>query len=177
MHVKVKYPDAVMQIREIQCSVKVGDIIGGKLEDHIQELDDNITVKESRKSGIERRERILNIQPSSNSDLETRKIAVIARWCIPTMYTERILQKRLQSMLGDGYSLEVNIQKKTVSVTLQLKHYKNRKIIWEMLEGIVPLDQIIDVIIIYNTYRAYKPFTYKELKVKTYDQLRTEVIQ
>lgn len=46
-----------------------------------------------------------------------------------------------------------------------------------MLEGIVPLDQIIDVIIIYNTYRAYKPFTYKELKVKTYDQLRTEVIQ
>lgn len=26
-------------------------------------------------------------------------------------------------------------------------------------------------------YRAYKPFTYKELKVKTYDQLRTEVIQ
>lgn len=28
-----------------------------------------------------------------------------------------------------------------------------------------------------NTYRAYKPFTYKELKVKTYDQLRTEVIQ
>ena len=109
--------------------------------------------------------------------METRKIAVIARWCIPTMYTERILQKRLQSMLGDGYSLEVNIQKKTVSVTLQLKHYKNRKIIWEMLEGIVPLDQIIDVIIIYNTYRAYKPFTYKELKVKTYDQLRTEVIQ
>lgn len=51
------------------------------------------------------------------------------------------------------------------------------KVIWEMLEGIVPLDQIIDVIIIYNTYRAYKPFTYKELKVKTYDQLRTEVIQ
>lgn len=166
-----------MQIREIKCSVKAGDIIGEKLENHIQELDDNITVKESRKSGIERRERILNIQPSSSSDLETRKIAVIARWCIPTMYTERILQKRLQSMLGDGYNLEVNIQQKTVSVTLQLKHYKNRKIIWEMLEGIVPLDQIIDVIIIYNTYRAYKPFTYKELKVKTYDQLRTEVIQ
>ena len=71
----------------------------------------------------------------------------------------------------------MNIQQKTVSVTLQLKHYKNRKVIWEMLEGIVPLDQIIDVIIIYNTYRAYKPFTYKELKVKTYDQLRTEVIQ
>ena len=92
--------------------------------------------------------------------METRKIAVIARWCISTMYTERILQKRLQSMLGDGYNLEVNIQQKTVSVTLQLKHYKNRKIIWEMLEGIVPLDQIIDVIIIYNTYRAYKPFTY-----------------
>lgn len=80
-------------------------------------------------------------------------------------------------MLGDGYNLEVNIQQKTVSVTLQLKHYKNRKIIWEMLEGIVPLDQIIDVIIIYNTYRAYKPFTYKKLKAKTYDQLRTEVIQ
>lgn len=172
-----QHPDAVMQIREIKCSVKAGDIIGEKLENHIQELDDNITVKESRKSGIERRERILNIQPSSSSDLETRKIAVIARWCIPTMYTERILQKRLQSMLGDGYSLEVNIQKKTVSVTLQLKHYKNRKIIWEMLEGIVPLDQIIDVIIIYNTYRAYKPFTYKKLKAKTYDQLRTEVIQ
>lgn len=177
MHVKVNYPDAVMQIREIKCSVKAGDIIGEKLENHIQELDDNITVKESRKSGIERRERILNIQPSSSSDLETRKIAVIARWCISTMYTERILQKRLQSMLGDGYNLEVNIQQKTVSVTLQLKHYKNRKVIWEMLEGIVPLDQIIDVIIIYNTYRAYKPFTYKELKVKTYDQLRTEVIQ
>lgn len=92
MHVKVNYPDAVMQIREIKCSVKAGDIIGEKLENHIQELDDNITVKESRKSGIERRERILNIQPSSSSDLETRKIAVIARWCIPTMYTERILQ-------------------------------------------------------------------------------------
>ena len=40
MHVKVNYPDAVMQIREIKCSVKAGDIIGEKLENHIQELDD-----------------------------------------------------------------------------------------------------------------------------------------
>ena len=70
MHVKVNDPDAVMQISDIKCSVKAGDIIGEKLENHIQELDDNITVKESRKSGIERRERILNIQPSSSSDLE-----------------------------------------------------------------------------------------------------------
>lgn len=71
-----------------------------------------------------------------------------------------------ESMLGDGYNLEVNIQQKTVSVTLQLKHYKNRKVIWEMLEGIVPLDQIIDVIIIYNTYRAYKPLCRSALHIR-----------
>lgn len=176
MHVKVKYPDAVFEIREIREAIEAGDREGEKLENYIEELNDNITVKNSKKSGIERREQILHIQPSNRADLEARKMAVIAKWCVPAIYTERILQNRLKSVLTDGYSLNVCIPEKKISVILQLKHYKNRKIVWEMLEGIVPLDQIIDVVIIYNTYRAYKPYAYKELRKKTYNQLRTEVI-
>lgn len=176
MHVKIKYPDAVFEIREIREAIEAGDREGEKLENYIEELNDNITVKNSKKSGIERREQILHIQPSNRADLEARKMAVIAKWCVPAIYTERILQNRLKSVLTDGYSLKVCIPEKKISVILQLKHYKNRKIVWEMLEGIVPLDQIIDVVIIYNTYRAYKPYAYKELRKKTYNQLRTEVI-
>ena len=176
MHVKIRYPDAVIQIREIRKAVEAGDLVGEELEDRIEELDENIAVKTSRKSGIERREKILDIRPSNQADLEERRAAVIAKWCIPAIYTEQILKNRLKSTLTDGYSLEVNILEKMVSITLELKHYKIRKIVQEMLEGIVPLDQLVKLIILGNIYRSYKKFTYKELNKKTYNQLSTEVI-
>ena len=61
MHIKVEYPEAVINIREIKACIDAGDTIGEILERHLEEIDQDITIKTSAESGIQHREKILGI--------------------------------------------------------------------------------------------------------------------
>ena len=67
MHIKVEYPEAVINIREIKACIDAGDTIGEILERHLEEIDQDITIKTSAESGIKHREKILGIQPLGSS--------------------------------------------------------------------------------------------------------------
>lgn len=47
MHIKVEYPEAVINIREIKACIDAGDTIGEILERHLEEIDQDITIKTS----------------------------------------------------------------------------------------------------------------------------------
>ena len=42
MHIKVEYPEAVINIREIKACIDAGDTIGEILERHLEEIDQDI---------------------------------------------------------------------------------------------------------------------------------------
>ena len=45
MHINVEYPDVVIDIREIKACVDAGDNVGRVLENYLEEIDRNITIK------------------------------------------------------------------------------------------------------------------------------------
>ena len=50
MHINVEYPDVVIDIREIKACIDAGDNVGRILEDYLEEIDHNITIKTAEES-------------------------------------------------------------------------------------------------------------------------------
>ena len=167
MHINVEYPDVVIDIREIKACIDAGDNVGRILEDYLEEIDHNITIKTAEESGIQHREKILGIQPLDTASLEDRKVEVLLRWWSSPVYTETTLRQKLDAVLGrENYILDIELDKKQVSCQVEV----TRKYM------MVPLDYLLEITLRYNQYKKYKPYTYKQLKEKTYYQLRNEEV-
>lgn len=177
MHVRVEYPDAVINIREIKACIDAGDSMGGILEQHLEELDQNITIKTSGESGIRHREKILGIQPLDTADIDERKAEVLLRWWSSPIYTERTLRQKLDAVLGkDRYVLDIKLDEKVVVCQIEVTRKYLSKSVEELFEQMVPLDYLLSITLRYNQYKKYKPYTYKQLSTKTHRQLRNEEV-
>lgn len=177
MLVKVWYPPAVWEIREIRTATEIGDLIGEQLEAALKEQDNNITIKDSEESGIARREKILGIKPLDTASLEDRRLEVLLRWYDTPIYTEVTLRQKLDSVLGQGqYILTIDLDNKTVSCLIELTRKNMFKSVQDLFEQMVPLDYLISIALRWNQYKDLKLFTYGQLKTRTYYQLRNEVV-
>lgn len=177
MHVRVEYPEVVINIREIKACIDTGDKIGAILEEHLDELDQNITIKTAAESGIRHREKILGIKPLDTTSLEDRRMEVLLRWWSSPVYTETTLRQKLNAVLGNGnYILNISLDEKTVDCQIEVTRKYMIKSVEELFEQMIPLDYLLSITLRYNQYKKYKPYTYKQLKEKTYNQLRNEEV-
>ena len=171
MHIKVEYPEAVINI------IDAGDTIGEILERHLEEIDQDITIKTSAESGIQHREKILGIRPLDTSSLEDRRLEVLLRWWSSPVYTETTLRQKLDAVLGrENYILDIELDKKQVSCQVEVTRKYMIKGVEDLFEQMVPLDYLLEITLRYNQYKKYKPYTYKQIKEKTYYQLRNEEV-
>ena len=177
MHVRVEYPDVVIKIREVKACIDAGDSVGEVLEKHLEEADQNITIKTAAESGIQHREKILGIQPLDNTSLDDRKVEVLLRWWSSPVYTETTLRQKLDAVLGRGnYILDIDLDQKLVSCAVEVTRKYMIKSVEDLFEQMIPLDYLLSITLRYNQYKKYKPYTYKQLKEKTYYQLRNEEV-
>lgn len=177
MHIKVEYPEAVINIREIKACIDAGDTIGEILERHLEEIDQDITIKTSAESGIQHREKILGIQPLDTTSLEDRRLEVLLRWWSSPVYTETTLRQKLDATLGkENYILKIDLDKKLLSCQIEVTRKYMSNSVKNLFEQMVPLDYLLEIILRYNQYKKYKPYTYKQLKNRTYYQLRNEEV-
>lgn len=178
MRIKVRYPEAVWQIRDVRAAIEAGDTIGTLLEKHIEELDANLTIKDAGALGLARREAILGIAPADTAAIEDRRLEVLLRWYDTPLYTERTLRQRLDAALGkENYTLSVDVEEKRIACQIELTRRLMQRSVQELLEQMVPLDYRFTVELRYNQYKDLKKYTYRQLKEKTWRQLRNEVIK
>ena len=177
MHVNVQYPDVVLNIRDVKAAIDAGDTVGDMLDKSLEELNHNITIKDSEESGIRRREKILGINPLDTSGLEDRRFEVLMRWYDTPIYTETTLRNKLDSALGAGnYILTVDLENKTINCAIELTRKLMIKTVQDLFEQMIPLDYVLSITLRYNQYKTLKPFTYGQLKSFTCRSLRNEVI-
>lgn len=177
MHIKVEYPEAVINIREIKACIDAGDTIGEILERHLEEIDQDIAIKTSAESGIQHREKILGIQPLDTASLEDRRLEVLLKWWSSPVYTETTLRQKLDATLGkENYILKIDLDRKLLSCQIEVTRKYMSNSVKNLFEQMVPLDYLLEIILRYNQYKKYKPYTYKQLKDKTYYQLRNEEV-
>ena len=93
------------------------------------------------------------------------------------MYTETTLRQKLDATLGkENYMLEIDLDRKLLSCQIEVTRKYMSDSIKNLFEQMVPLDYLLEMTLRYNQYKKYKPYTYKQLKEKTYYQLRNEEV-
>ena len=177
MHIKVCYPDVILNIKDVKAAIDAGDRVGELLIQNINDLDKNITIKDSVESGISRRENIIGVNPLDTASLEDRRLEVLMRWYDTPVYTEVTLRSKLDTVLGEGnYELKVDLENKTISCGIELTRRLMFQSVQELFEQMIPLDYVISIALRYNQYKTLSPYTYGQLKTYTHRQLRNEVI-
>lgn len=151
--------ESSMEIEEIKACIDAGDTIGEILERHLEEIDQDITIKTSAESGIKHREKILGIQPLDTASLEDRRLEVLLRWWSSPVYTETTLRQKLDAVLGrENYILDIELDKKQVSCQVEVTRKYMIKGVEDLFEQMVPLDYLLEIILRYNQYKKYKPY-------------------
>lgn len=91
--------------------------------------------------GISRFEQILNIYPSEDETLESRRQTVLLKWTAILPYTIRRLRECLSAALGDGgYILQERVQKYVIDVMLINKTDEIYYAVDRMLSGWIPMN-------------------------------------
>lgn len=177
MLVNVRFPEVVLNIKEVKASIDSGDKMSDLVDRHLTELDNNITIMDSEESGIVRREKILGIKPLDTASLEDRRLEVLMRWYDTPLYTEITLRNKLDSVLGkDNYVLIIDLDKKLVECQIELTRRLMFKSVQELFEQMVPLDYLLSVVLRYNQHLTLHKFTHGQLKAYTHFSLRNDVI-
>lgn len=177
MHVNVEYPEAILNIKDVKVVIDAGDKVGKVLERALFELDNNIYIKSSEKSGIAHREKILRINPRDTDTTEDRRLEVLLRWYDSPLYTETVLRQKLDAALGENqYVLQIDLDTKTVSCLVELTKRKMQKSVIDMFDQMVPLDYLISVTLRYNTWEKFSEnLTWQQALQKTWCAMREEV--
>lgn len=177
MLINVQYPEVILNIKDVKAAIDAGDTVGKVLENCLDELDSNITIKDAAESGIAHRESILGIKPPDTSSLEDRRLEVLLRWYDTPVYTETTLKQKLDATLGAGqYKLTINLDTKTVSCLVELTRKQMIKSVQDLFEQMIPLDYLLSISLRYNTWEMVKKLTWGQLKERTWGQVKEEVV-
>lgn len=178
---KVEYlellPTILHDVIEIDAISKVEKPI---LEDewfYVNNSIDNNFVEYANEYGIIRFESMLGIIAPGTDDLQTRRLRILARMQEQAPYTNRVLVRILDSLLGAGaYEYTRNVATKHVNVKIELTVQRQYDILNETLERLLPANMTYLVELRYNMHSLLRPFTHQELSAKTHQQLREEPI-
>lgn len=162
------YPPVLKEIREIRI---IGEAVDNELELARSERDKTsreFFVCTAENMGLERLEKVLNINVSDIDDVELRRFNILAK----LMRNKRYLIDVLNSLIGEkGYTLRyyADEQRLEVVLTLERKDYLNG--VKELLEEFVPVNIELNITLAYNTHNVLSKHKHNELSKFTNSEL------
>lgn len=127
--------------------------------------------------GIARYEKIFKITPMDTDTLDERRFRVLARINAQLPFSVRRLRQQLETLCGaDGYKLELDGDRYTLTIKVALTAKRNQQAVEELLAGIVPANMVCTTSLLYNTWEQIKKLTWGELKKLTWREIKEEVL-
>lgn len=169
--------DTVQSIREVQIIAEVDDEENTLVSIATNNLYNNQFLETCTIEGIRRYEDMLGISFLATDTLQDRIFRVIAYYNKQLPYTKPMLEQNLEAFCGkDGYKTVYDYanDKLTVKIALSAKSMFNT--VKDYLETTVPLNMIIDCMLLYNTWNMAKMLTWDRVSTMTWKQLREEDI-
>lgn len=172
----IELPPHLEEMVDVKELDRVSDLQMQRLEDDLEDLEDNILIQTSTEEGISRREKILGIVPLDTQSLQLRRDNVMLAWFDIYPYTRLDLQRRLDLLCGKGNSaVEYDAAAQTMTVSILLVTKERKSAIEEMLERIAPLMIIFNVEILYHCWDEFRRKTWNELRSKTWEDVKEAV--
>ena len=126
---------------------------------------------------IQRYEKIFGVVPQDTDTLDERRFKVFAKINAQLPFSVRRLRQLLATLCGeDGYKLELDGGKYTLTVKVALTAKRNQQAVEELLADIVPANMICTTSLLYNTWEQIKRLTWGELKKLTWREIKEEVL-
>lgn len=167
-------------ISELQEFELLADIEDDMIDELLSNLDDIVLdqfIQTATLTGIIRREKMIQIQPFFDDTLETRRFRVLTRWSNVLPYTKVRLDRVLRAIVGDsGYEIVINPAAYTLDIYMNLGQYRMLADATTLVRKMTPANLIVSVSLRANRYVDLLPFSYADLSVNTYTEIREEVL-
>ena len=138
-----------------------------RLRDATDAVLDAQFISTAGETAIARYEKIFGITPMDTDTLAERRFKVLAK----------INAQQLETLCGaDGYKLELDGGKYTLTVKVALTAKRNQQAVEELLADIVPANMVCTTSLLYNTWEQIKKLTWGELKKITWREIKEEVL-
>lgn len=170
-------PPILREIKELQKIAEIENVSLEQVWSRVEAAFKNQFVMDADENGIARYERILKLTAGGTETLETRRFRVLARFQEQAPYTNRVVKKLLDNLLGEGkYTYERNTAEKWLRVRLELIVARQFEVVELLLERVTPQNMVLTVELRYNQHSLLAQYTHTQLATFTHQQLREEVI-
>ena len=148
-----------------------------RLNTAVGEVLDAQFVSTAGERGIERYEQIFSIVPQDTDTLDERRFRVLAKINAQLPFSVRRLRQQLETLCGaDGYELELDGDRYTLTVKVALTAKRNQQAVDELLADIVPANMVCTTSLLYNQHADLTRFTHAQLALLTHFEIREEVL-
>lgn len=126
---------------------------------------------------IQRYEKIFGVVPQDTDTLDERRFKVLAKINAQLPFSVRRLRQQLETLCGeDGYKLELDGDRYTLTVKVALTAKRNQQAVEELLADIVPANMVCTTSLLYNQHADLTRFTHAQLALLTHFEIREEVL-
>ena len=126
---------------------------------------------------IQRYEKIFGVVPQDTDTLDERRFKVLTRINTQLPFSVRLLRQQLETLCGaDGYKLELDGDRYTLTVKVALTAKRNQQAVEELLADIVPANMVCTTSLLYNQHADLTRFTHAQLALLTHFEIREEVL-
>lgn len=148
-----------------------------RLNTAVDEVLDAQFVSTAGERGIERYEQIFSIVPQDTDTLDERRFRVLAKINAQLPFSVRRLRQQLATLCGeDGYRMEIDGGRYTLTVKVALTAKRNQQAVEELLANIVPANMVCTTSLLYNQHADLTRFTHAQLALLTHFEIREEVL-
>ncbi len=170
----IKYiPNEMKEITEYKELDKVGNATIIVVKSDMEQVSDNHYMSSLDEYGCTRLEKIMNITYEELPALETRRLNIITKANNTLPYTIYNLKRKIASLLGnDGFDVSLEYGKYHLTIILFVQNFDKIEYLKEHIEGMIPCNIILDLMVIYNQYKLFKKWTYNNLKSMTHKYMR-----
>lgn len=148
-----------------------------RLNTAVDEVLDAQFVSTAGERGIERYEQIFSIVPQDTDTLDGRRFRVLAKINAQLPFSIRRLRQQLATLCGeDGYRMEIDGGRYTLTVKVALTAKRNQQAVEELLADIVPANMVCTTSLLYNQHADLTRFTHAQLALLTHFEIREEVL-
>lgn len=148
-----------------------------RLRDAADAVLDAQFISTAGETAIARYEKIFGITPMDTDTLAERRFKVLAKINAQLPFSVRRLRQQLETLCGtDGYKLELDGDRYTLTVKVALTAKRNQQAVEELLADIVPANMVCTTSLLYNQHADLARFTHAQLALLTHFEIREEVL-
>ena len=165
--------ERILGIKEIARIYEINDAQLEELQRDITNISEDMQIRTMSMEMCRKKEKDLDLKGQDNDTVQEKRFRIRGAENERTPYTLEVLKKRMDEMIGSD-RVYITISDSTVYAKIALESKKSVDFIKDILEQIIPLDLLINIELIWNSYEKISSVTHEYLSTKRHIDIKEE---